>query len=151
MVDRRSVPLFLIIALLASSSAVVLTYSVLTKTLTTRGTLAVPPSPTLSMGFYSDKNCTVPTTSIDWGVLPPGSTKTCTIYLRNEGDVGWTLQSINMTNVNPPEMSKYLSLTTDYDGRTVSPNQVLTLALTLQVTSGAQGTGFTFDIVISFG
>jgi len=153
-INRRSVPLFLIIALLASSSAVVLTYSVLTKTLTTSGTIVVPPSPpsqpSVNVGFYSDKNCTVPITSIDWGILSPGSSKTVTTYLRNEGNVGLTL-SINMTNVNPPGASKYLSLTTNYDGGTISPNQILELALTLNVTADAQGTDFSFDIVISYG
>lgn len=158
MVERRSVRLILLISLLASSSAVALTYSLLTKTLTTSGTITAPatsppapaPPPAVNIGFYSDRNCAIPITSIDWGILSPGSSKTVTIYLRNEGSVGLTL-SINMANVNPTAVSKYLSLSTDYDGRTISPNQVLALALTLWVTQDAQGSSFSFHIAITFG
>ncbi len=151
MADRRLFHLILLIVLLASSSAVVLTYSLVTKTLTTRGTISIPNPPTIvNMGFYIDKNFTIPLTSIDWGTLTPGSSKTYAMYLRNEGNVGLTL-GISMTNVNPTALSSSLSLTTNYDGHIISPGEVFILALTLNVASSIAGTGFTFDVAISYG
>jgi len=132
--------------LLASFSAVALVYSLQMGVfrVATRGILGH-----VDIGFYTNKDCTAPLEYIDWGILLPGSSKSHTIYLRNEGNVGLAL-TINMTNITPLDISKYISLTTDYDGHTLSPNQVVALPLTLNIASDAQAGDFSFDIEISY-
>ena len=146
MIARRSTLLVLLMLSLASFSAVALAYSMLMKTfrMTTSGIFAQ-----VETGFYSDENCTMPIESIEWGILLPGSNKSHVLYLRNEGNVGLAL-AVNMTNLTPPEVSEYISLSTNYDGHVIPPNQILALSLILHVALDAQGGGFSFDIEISY-
>jgi len=64
----------------------------------------------VGLGVYWDLQCENATSSIDFGLLEPGSYKDFTLYLRNEGN---TVLTLNMTskNWNPTEAANYMSLT----------------------------------------
>jgi hypothetical protein len=81
--------------------------------------------------------------------LDPGSNKTVTVYVRNEGNSAATLSRATQ-NWNPSTASSYMTLTWNYAGQTLSVNQVLQIRLTLAVSSAVSGiTSFSFDIVIT--
>jgi len=103
----------------------------------------------IGVGIYGDSACTSPTSSINWGLIDPGSEKTETIYIRNEGNAAATLSKATQ-NWNPTTASSYMTLNWNYAGQTLSVNQVLQVKLTLVVSSTVTGiTSFTFDITIA--
>jgi len=103
----------------------------------------------IGVGIYGEYACTNRVTSINWGVLEPGSNKTFTIYVRNEGNAAATLSETTQ-NWTPTAASSYLTLRWNYAGQTLNVNQVLQVRLTLTLSSTVSGiTNFSFDIVIT--
>jgi len=103
----------------------------------------------IKVGIYWDLACTNRTSSISWGLLDPGSNKTVTVYVRNEGNTVATLSKATQ-NWNPSTASSYLTLNWNYSGQTLSVNQVLQVKLTLVVSSTVSGiTSFNFEITIT--
>lgn len=101
------------------------------------------------IGVYWDTRCTSPVTSIDWGTLYPGETKSKLIYVRNEG-VGRVTLTLETRNWQPPEAEKYISVSWDYNGRSINPGEVISINLFLSVSPNISGiTDFSFDIIIS--
>jgi len=92
---------------------------------------------TISVGIYWNANCISNISSIDWGIIEPGSSKNMTIYVRNEGDAEMVL-SFNTTNWTPPDASQHISISWDHDGRSIRPNEVIgvTMAITIWTTIG---------------
>ena len=103
----------------------------------------------IGVGIYWNSACTNRTSSIDWGLLDPGSDKIVTVYVRNEGNAVVTLSKATQ-NWNPSTASSYITLNWNYAGQTLSVNQVLQIKLTLVVSSSISGiTSFSFDITIT--
>jgi len=103
----------------------------------------------IGVGIYWDYACTNRTSSINWGLLDPGSNKTVTVYVRNEGNAVATLSKATQ-NWNPSTASSYMPLNWNYNGQTLSVNQVLQTRLTLVVSPSISGiTSFSFDITIT--
>jgi len=103
----------------------------------------------VGVGIYWDSVCTNRTSSINWGLLDPGSNKTVTVYVKNEGNAAATLSKAAQ-NWNPSTTSSYMTLNWNYAGQTLSVNQVLQVKLTLVVASTISGiTNFSFDIIIT--
>ncbi len=101
------------------------------------------------VGIYWNTMCTNRASSINWGSLDPGSIKTVTLYVRNEGNAAVTL-SKTVQNWTPSTASSCISLSWNYAGQTINPNQVLQVPLALTVSSTASGiTNFAFDISIT--
>ena len=103
----------------------------------------------IGVGLYSEYACTNRVTSINWGVLEPGSNKTITIYVRNEGNAAATISQTTQ-NWNPTAASSFLTLRWNYAGQTISVNQIFQVKLTLVLSSTVTGiTNFSFDTVIT--
>ena len=86
--------------------------------------------------------------TIDWGILTPGSEEKATVFTRNEGNTEITLH-LATENWNPESAEEYIALSWDYDGDPISPEQVIEITLSLYVSESIEGiTHFTFDIVI---
>jgi hypothetical protein len=103
----------------------------------------------IGVGIYWDLACTNQTSSINWGLLEPGSNKTVGIYVRNEGNSVVGL-SKTVQNWNPSNVQSFASLNWNYGNQTLGVNQVLQVNLTLIVTSTVSGiTNFSFDLTIS--
>lgn len=103
----------------------------------------------IGVGIYWDSACTNRTSSVSWGFLDPGSNKTVTVYVRNEGNVIVTLSKVEQ-NWNPSTASSYVTLRWNYLGQTLSVNQVFQAKLTLVVSSTVSGiTNFGFDLTVT--
>ncbi len=103
----------------------------------------------IGVGIYWEYACANRVTSINWGVMEPGSNRTIVVYIRNEGNAAATLSEITQ-NWNPAAASSYLTLRWNYAGQTINVNQVLQVRLTLVLSSTVAGiTSFSFDIVVT--
>jgi len=102
----------------------------------------------IGVGVYWNNECTDPLSSIDWGILEPGSSKNVTCYIRNEGNSVSTL-SMYASNWSPSNASDYLTLSWDYGGQSINPDDVVQVTFTLSVDASIDGiTSFSFDITI---
>ena len=103
----------------------------------------------VGLGVYWDLPCTNATSSLDFGQLEPGSSKSFTLYLQNEGNSALTL---NMTTEswNPANAADYITLTWNREGQQISPDEVIDFVITLSVSEDITGiSSITLDIVIS--
>ena len=104
---------------------------------------------TVGVGVYADQDCTIPVTSIDWGVMEPGETKGITVFIRNEGNVPSTL-NITTENWSPSEAQAYITFTNNYNGSVLKPMDKVQVLFSLAIKSSITGiTQFSFDIVIT--
>jgi hypothetical protein len=142
--------------MVAGATLTLVTY-VLALSLTGQVLSAVQPSRTVSnagtveavgVGVYLDSECTGNLSSINWGVLEPGSSKNFTCYIRNELSSVSTL-SMSTSFWEPPNASDYLTLIWDYGGQAINPDDVIRVTFTLSVDASIVGiTSFSFDITI---
>jgi hypothetical protein len=103
---------------------------------------------TFGVGVYQDRECINASVFIDWGTLEPGSIKNVTCYVRNELSSVSTL-SMSTSFWEPPNASDYLTLTWDYGGQAINPDDVIRVTFTLSVDASIVGiTSFSFDITI---
>ena len=103
---------------------------------------------TIGVAAYTDSSCVTVMSTVDWGKVKPGSSSTNTVYIRNEGNSDVTL-SLNEVNWNPVSTSNYMTLSWNYGGQTLQPNQVIQVTLTLSVSQNIDGIeSFYFDIII---
>jgi len=117
-----------------------------TKKLSSTGTIQIQTTP--GLGVYSDSWCTTESTSIAWGTLEPGETKTVTIYVKNEGNSATTL-SLQTSNWNPSTAENFISLDWNYNNQPISVNNSVGITLTLSIDDNITGiTNFDFDITI---
>jgi hypothetical protein len=101
------------------------------------------------VGVYWDSSCTSAVSSINWGVLDPGSTKQVKVYIKNEGNAPLKLSMV-VSNWNPSSASRYITLTWNLEGYLLNSASVVSAVLTLSVSSSVSGiTNFSFDITIS--
>jgi len=104
---------------------------------------------TIGVAAYRDSACTTPVSNVDWGKIAPGSSSTNTVYVKNEGNSDLTL-SLAATNWNPTSAQSYMTLSWNYAGQTIAPNQVIQVTLRLSVSQSISGiSNFYFDIVIT--
>lgn len=114
----------------------------MSSTISTVGTLILNPD----MGVYQDASFSSKVTSLDWGSLEPGATKSYSVYIRNEGGSAVTL-SMSTANWSPSSASNYLVLTWNSDGRTVNAGEAVRATFTLTVSDSVSGiSSFGFDI-----
>ena len=138
-----------ILALVSCTLATGILGTALSSTQTSRIISNVGSVKGIGVGIYWDSACTNRTSSINWGSLDPGSNKTVTIYVRNEGNAVATLSKAEQ-NWNPSAASSYMTLSWNYAGQTLSVNQVFQVKLTLIVSSTVSGiTNFSFDLTVS--
>ena len=98
---------------------------------------------TSGLEAYWDTALTNETQEIPWGVLYPGSEPKATVYLRSIGNTPITLEmttanwtfhnSFNEDVYGPANTTEYLSLSWNYNGSTVIPDQVIPIVFTLRV------------------
>jgi len=104
---------------------------------------------TLGVGVYWDEECVNAVSYIDWGIMEPDSPSNVTVYIRNEGNVPAYI-SLNTTNWDPPDASKYITLSWDYSEQVLEPNEAVEITLSLLISPEVQSvTDFDFDILIT--
>jgi hypothetical protein len=103
---------------------------------------------TVGVGAYWDSGCTNRTSTINWGVMQPGSQRSFTVYIRNEGTSAITLTQ-STSNWNPSAASSYLGLAWNYNGQSINPGATVQVTFTLTVSASVTGViGFSFDVAI---
>lgn len=107
-----------------------------------------PPEPTVEIDVYADSACTTPLSSIVWGEIIAGGSVHRTVYIKNNGDSGVIL-SLGTESWSPSSADDYMSLSWNYDGSTLLPNQVKQITISLSVSATCpEMSSFGFDIVI---
>jgi hypothetical protein len=103
----------------------------------------------VGVSVFWDSGCTNSTSSINWGLLEPNTSKSYTIYVKNNGTVGVAL-SMAASGWNPSNASSYLTLSWNCTGYGLSHGNVVAAYLTLSVLPNISGiTSFSFDITIT--
>jgi hypothetical protein len=133
------------IASIAVMGAVLVTYALISS-VTISNTTGVN---AVGVGVYSDSGCTIPLTSIPWGMLNPGDSVTHTIYVLNSGTVPVTL-TMATSLWSPPAASGNFTVTWNQQNTSLGAGLSTPAVLTLNVSSGAPGiASVTFDITIT--
>jgi len=102
----------------------------------------------IGVGVYWNSDGTNIVNAINWGTLEPGSSTNRTCYIKNEGNSASDL-SMYTENWNPSNAADYISLSWDYGGQLVNPDELITVIFTLSISDSVEGiTSFSFDIVI---
>ena len=101
------------------------------------------------VGVYWDSDCTEEVTSIDWGVLTPGSSKEANIFVRNEEVTPSCILLIQAEDWDPPEVAEFITLSWNSDVEVIDLNKTARVTLILRVESVATSLGFNFNIIIS--
>lgn len=87
--------------------------------------------------------------SLDWGVLSPGSYKSLGVLVNNTGQLDAVL-NIKTQNWEPLEAEQFLNLTWDQEGSVIGPGKSVAASVSLKVSPWIQNiTAFSFDIVIN--
>lgn len=86
----------------------------------------------VGVGIYWDKQCTLPATEIDWGLLDPGDLAGVTLFFKNERNVNFTL-TFEVGNWTPAEASTFLTFDWNYTDYVFTPEQVEPIQCTLYV------------------
>jgi hypothetical protein len=132
-----------VVAIVLASIAVVYALTSVSVYLSSVGTVRA-----VGVGVYWDSSCSQSVSVIDWGSVEPGAVKNVTVYVRNEGNTPTTL-SLQTSNWNPANATSYISLSWNYGGQAIGPDQVLAVTLSLSISANIQGIiTFSFDIVI---
>ena len=140
-----SFALFLAMVIVIVGSGPVI-YGLLTSSTTISSTGTVK---AIGVKVYSDSACTNEVSSINWGMMEPGTAKDNTVYIKNTGNAAATL-SLGTQSWNPSSASGYMKLTWNYGGQSISPGSNVQVKLTLTVFANATGvTSFSFDILIT--
>lgn len=101
------------------------------------------------VGVYWDSNCSSLVSSLDWGLVEPGLASNVTFYIRNEGNYAVIL-FLGAENWNPENASSYLTLSWDYAGETISPDETVQVTLSLLASPDIEDiVDFSFDVIIS--
>lgn len=104
---------------------------------------------TIGVSVYSDSSCTQKLSTIDWGLLTPGTKQNVTAYIRNEGTVATTL-SMTTGNWSSTQASTYLKLSWNREAYKLAHQTTSQTTLTLTVPSNITGVdSFSFDITIT--
>ncbi|PVX26662.1 MAG: hypothetical protein CW691_00755 [Candidatus Bathyarchaeum sp.] len=104
---------------------------------------------TAGVTAYRDASCNTLMSDVAWGTINPGTFGTNIIYIKNEGAAPITL-SLDTINWNPTNAADYMSLTWDYDGHALEPNEVVQITLKLSVSQSINGiNNFNFEIIIN--
>jgi hypothetical protein len=113
------------------------------KTLQSRGAVK-----TLNVGAYWNSGCTNTTTTIDWGMVSPGSSSNVSFYVRNEGN--WPVKlGLSSQNWSPANASSYMSLSWNREAQTLAVGNVTLATLVLNISASISGiSSFSFDTVI---
>jgi len=143
-INRNATKIVIATLLLVSSALAINAASpVINKTISNTGSITA-----IGVGIYWNQATTNQVTSIDWGTLDPGSNKTVTVYIQNEGDSAVSL-SLHTSNWNPSAASDYLSLSWDYGGQSINVGEIVQVTFILSASASVEGIDtFGFDITI---
>lgn len=89
---------------------------------------------TLGVQTYWDISLKNKTETVDWGTIQLGVSNNVTLYIQSISNFETTLH-LNATNWDPPNISNYMSLSWNYNGTTIYPDEIIQVTLTLTASS----------------
>jgi len=134
-----------IIALVAAGISLTLVTAgiIATQTITSNGTVK-----RINIGVYSESQCNLNCTTINWGTLDPGNSTSKIIYVKNTGTDPVTL-TMTAESWAPKKAGDCLTLTWDRQGTVLQGGDSISANLTLSAASDTSDIkNFSFDIVI---
>jgi hypothetical protein len=142
----RLVAVVVLAALIGALAGSLVTYALLS------GSVRVPSRAQVKcvgVDVFSDANCTVRMTQIDWGFLDPGQTKNYSVYVKSQSNVDITL-TMATEDWNPSNATAVVGVSWDCQGRQVSAGAAVLANLTLTMSQTTNGlSDFTFTIVFT--
>ena len=121
-------------------------FGLLTSRQTTQNTGVIA---SVNLGVYRNSSCTQNLTSIDWGIIYPGSSNIYHAYIRNQGTANMTLSKTE-ANWNPTNAQNYMTISWNYTGQVIKPNDKIHVAFNLAVSSSISSVStFRFNINIT--
>jgi hypothetical protein len=103
----------------------------------------------IGVGIYWDRDCTNSTRSLNWGFINPNSNNNLTIFIRNERSSPLAMW-LRTSNWTPSNASSYMTLTWNYSGQILKPNEVIPIQLSLTVSPTVTGIiDFNFETTIT--
>jgi len=146
---RRKVVLVALVVLVTVASSLFLFNSILGQLVFRSTFSSYGAVKAFGVGVYWDSNCSLPVSSIDWGLVEPGLASNVTFYIRNEGNYAVTL-FLEAENWDPENASDYLTLKWDYAGQIIGLDEIVGVTLSLWASPDiADVADFRFDVVIS--
>lgn len=106
---------------------------------------------TIGVNVWWNQNKTLACTSIDWGVIEPGSVLNTTVYVENPSNTPIQV-SMTTSNWTPANMTSYSSFTWNREGVTIEERLTLEATFTLTIFQNITETmieEFSFDITIT--
>ncbi len=145
--NPKHIILFVAVAALAGmvvGSAVTLALLSTNRAIPSTGTVTA-----VGVGIYSDADCTINLTSIDWGNVYPGDSVSRAIYVKNIGNVPITL-TMATNGWNPSIAEGQLNIAWNIEGASLNPGESTTATLTLTVSATVHDvTSFTANVIIT--
>ena len=106
-----------------------------------------PPEPKIDIAVYSNPECTLETSRIEWGTIEIGNSIQRTVYIKNQGETPVLLNFIT-ENWEPSDLPEHIELIWDYEGTSLEAGASTEITLTLTVKTSIRNIGgFNFDIV----
>lgn len=104
----------------------------------------------VAVAVYTNSAGTRELNAINWGICYPGDSVDVVAYLKNQGTLNVTL-TINTNAWDPANASTFFTLSTDYVGQTLAPEEVVPVTFTLTTSPNVDGASraFSFDVVIT--
>jgi hypothetical protein len=103
----------------------------------------------LNVGVYQDSACTQSLSTLNWGTMPPGTSASRTIYVKNTGNAAVTL-NMTVTAWNPTIASSYITLTWNQQNAQLATGNSVSALLVLSVSASVNGfTDFNCTTIIS--
>jgi hypothetical protein len=102
----------------------------------------------VDLDFYADDECTIQVSNVSWGEVSVGGSKTIVLFMKNSGKMD-TVASLATDNWYPENAVEYMSVSWDYSGHIISPGELVSVAITLDVSPDCPPLNeFNFKIVI---
>jgi hypothetical protein len=103
----------------------------------------------IGIGVYSDPQCTVCLTSLEWGLLDKGGTYFKTAYCKNTQNVPVTL-TLAAVDFDPASTEPYITSSWNYSGQVLNPDQVIPVQFSLSIAVDFPYSGsFSFTSVVT--
>jgi len=142
------IPLYLIIALIASVASAAVMYSLRIPSMIT---ILEPEPATYEIKIYQDEACTIEVTSFDFGSVALGKNSSVHFYVKNLSDV--PIEATVVDDPFIPNTDIWLnnygtgSITHEWLGGPLEPDEIREITLTLDIRVQAESGTYNFDLL----
>ena len=143
--NQRILAITLLAAVTTSVAAGLYAFGILpgSRTISNEGTLKA-----IGVSIYWESSCQTNVTSINWGLVEPGSSQNVHVWIRNEGNVPVTL-TMTKSNWSPSAASTFMTVSWNRNNYVLGSGNTVEAIISLVVDADVVDiTDFSFDITI---